>query len=176
LARSKGVAKLAESSFCPPYLGGDNKMARMYTGKKGVSKSVRPAERKNPVWVRYKPTEVEMLIAKFAKEGKSSSQIGLMLRDTYGIPDVKALLGKSVTQVLEAKKLKPDVPEDLMNLIRKSVKLKTHLEENKGDNVTKRSLTITESKIRRLVKYYKANERLPANWTYDPAKIKLMIQ
>ncbi|MFT4309308.1 MAG: 30S ribosomal protein S15 [Candidatus Woesearchaeota archaeon] len=151
-------------------------MARMYTGKKGSSGSVRPAERKNPVWIRYKPIEVEMLIAKFAKEGKSSSEIGLLLRDTYGIPDVKALLGKSITQVLESKKMKPEIPEDLMNLIRKSVKLKAHLEENKHDNVSKRGLTITESKIRRLVKYYKSAKRIPENWTYDPEKIKLMIQ
>jgi ribosomal protein S15P/S13E len=41
-------------------------------------------------------------------------------------------LGKSIGKSLEAKKMKPDVPEDLMNLIRKSVKLKTHLKKTKA--------------------------------------------
>jgi small subunit ribosomal protein S15 len=45
---------------------------------------------------------LKCLIAKFAKEGKSSSQIGLLLRDTYGIPDVKALLRKKYRKVLRS--------------------------------------------------------------------------
>ena len=42
--------------------------------------------------------------------------------------------------------------------------------------MSKRSLSLTESKIRRFVSYYKDIGRLAADWTYDPAKIKLLIQ
>lgn len=148
----------------------------MHTGRHGRSASQRPAERTNPEWVRYTAGEVENIIHKLAREGHTASHIGLVLRDQYGIPDVKALTGSKILQILEAKRAAPDVPEDLMNLIKKSVKIKTHIEENGQDRVSKRALQLTEAKVRRLVKYYKANEKLAADWTYDPAKIKLLIQ
>lgn len=148
----------------------------MHTGRHGISSSKRPAERTNPEWVRYTAGEVENIIHKLAREGQTASHIGLVLRDQYGIPDVKALTGKTILKVLESKRAAPDVPEDLMNLIKKSVKIKTHIEENGQDKVSKRALQLTEAKVRRLVKYYKANEKLAADWTYDPAKIKLLIQ
>lgn len=151
-------------------------MARMHTGRHGRSGSTRPTERENPSWVRYTPGEVENIIHKLAREGNTASRIGLVLRDQYGIPDVKALTGKTVLKVLEAKKAAPDVPEDLMNLIKKSVRIKTHIEENGQDKVSVRALQLTESKVRRLVAYYKGTGKLAADWTYDPAKIKLLIQ
>src|SRR3989338_2145164 len=38
-----------------------------------------------------------------------------------------------------------------------------------------RGLQLTESKIKRLVKYYKANGKLPQNWKYDREQAKLLI-
>ena len=55
-------------------------MARMYSRKKGKAGSKKPFKSKAN-WVKYKPKEVELLIAKFAKTGKTGSQIGLILRD-----------------------------------------------------------------------------------------------
>lgn len=106
----------------------------------------------------------------------TASRIGLLLRDQYGIPDIKSLTGKTLLAILEDKRAAPDVPEDLMNLIKKSVKIKAHIEENGQDRVSKRALSLTESKIRRLVSYYKDTGKLAADWNYDPAKIKLLIQ
>ena len=148
----------------------------MHTRRHGRSSSKRPAERSNPEWVRYRPGEVENIIHKLAREGMTASRIGLVLRDQYGIPDIKALTGKTLLKVLEEKRAAPDVPEDLMNLIKKSVKIKAHIEENAQDKFSMRSLSLTESKIRRLVSYYKETGKLAADWTYDPAKIKLLIQ
>ena len=148
----------------------------MHTRRRGKASSTRPAERSNPEWVRYTPGEVENIIHKLAKEGTSASLIGIQLRDNYGIPDVKALTGKSITKILEDKRSAPEVPEDLMNLIKKSVRIKSHIEENGQDKVSKRALQLTESKVRRLVKYYKANGKLAQDWTYDPERIKLLIQ
>ena len=67
-------------------------MSRMHTGKKGKSGSNRPEERSKPAWVRYGDKEVIMLIQKLSKEGNSPSQIGLILRDVYGIPDVRPII------------------------------------------------------------------------------------
>lgn len=151
-------------------------MARRYSGRHGKSGSKRPLKRAAPAWVRYKGKEVELLVIKIAKEGNSSSKIGLLLRDTYGIPSVKLLTGKSINEILKEKNLNKEIPEDLMALMKKNIHVTKHLEANKSDMVAKRGLQLTDSKIKRLVKYYKANNVLNESWTYDPEKIKLIIE
>lgn len=150
-------------------------MARMHGNAKGKSGSKKPVKKTKPVWVRYKPNEVEFLIVKLAKEGKTPSQIGLVLRDLYGIPNVKVMMGKSVTQLMKEKSLLAELPEDLMALIKKSILIRKHLEQNHKDVTAKRGLQLTESKIKRLVKYYKRTEKIQEGWKYDPEKIKLII-
>jgi len=49
------------------------------------------------------------------------------------------------------------------------------LETNKKDSSANRGLIITESKIKRLVKYYKANSMLPKTWEYSRENAKLLI-
>jgi len=150
-------------------------MARMHSRKKGKSKSTKPINKTVPSWVTHKAKEVEMLVVKVAKEGLSASQIGIKLRDSYGIPDVKIITGKSITKILAKKKLEKEIPEDLMALIRKSVLIRKHLEENKHDEPAKRGLTLTDSKINRLAKYYKRTGKLPANWKFDTKKARLYL-
>ena len=142
-------------------------MARMYSGKKGKHGSKKPAKKTAPSWIRYQAKEVELVIAKLAKEGKSTSQIGILLRDTYGIPNVLALCGKSISAILKDKKLITEVPEDLTSLFKKYVAVKKHIEANKHDETAARGLILTESKINRLVKYYKRVERIPEVWKFD---------
>ena len=43
-------------------------MARMHSRKKGKHGSKKPAKKSTPSWTRYKPKEIEMLIAKLAKD------------------------------------------------------------------------------------------------------------
>lgn len=150
-------------------------MARMYSKKQGKSGSKKPMPVKQS-WVRYKAKEIELLIAKIAKDGKSASQIGIILRDRYGIPSVRTLTSKSIGAILREKKAAPSIPEDLMALIRKNIMIRKHLDDNKQDKTAKRGLELTESKIRRLIKYYKSNKMLSADWKYDPAKIKLLVE
>ena len=145
-------------------------MARMYSRKKGKHGSKRPAKKTAPSWIRYKPKEVELLIAKLAKEGKTASQMGTLLRDTYGIPSVSALCGKSVCLILEDKKLIPEVPEDLTSLFKKYAAVRKHLESNKHDETAARGLLLASSKIGRLIKYYKRTGRISTAWKFDPDK------
>ena len=145
-------------------------MARMYSRKRGKSGSKKPIKKVLPVWLRYKPQEVELLISKLAKEGKNSSEIGITLRDTYGIPDVRLLCKKKITQTLKEKKLAPEIPDDLLALIRKSVAVRKHLGTNKKDQTAKRGLTLIESSIKRLTKYYKRTGKLASEWKFDPER------
>jgi len=143
--------------------------------EKGKSHSTRPARVGVPKWVRYTPEEVEELVAELAKRGYSPSMIGIILRDQYGIPLVKPITGKSITQILKERGLLPPIPEDLANLMRRAVNLRRHLQEHPKDKHSARGLIEIESKIRRLVKYYKRVGALPSDWEYDPDKAKLLV-
>ena len=148
----------------------------MYGKKRGRAGSKKPLRKTKQSWVRYKAKEIELLIAKIAKQGKSASQIGIVLRDTYGVPSVKLLTKNSVSGIMKDKGVYPNVPEDLMDLIRKNIMLNKHIETNKQDMTAKHGLELTQSHIRRLVNYYKRVSYLPADWKYDPAKIKLLLE
>ena len=150
-------------------------MARMHSRKKGQSGSTAPAAKTAPTWVKYSPKEIELLIVKYAKEGKKPSQIGIYLRDEYGIPDVKLLTGKTISAILKEKNLDAKFPEDLQALFRKIIKINEHLEGNHKDQPAVRGLTLTQSKILRLIKYYKRVGRIPSDWNYNPKQVKMYV-
>jgi len=151
-------------------------MAKMHSRKKGKSGPKKPLKPSKPTWLRYKPKEIEMLVVKLAKEGKTGSEIGLVLRDTYGVPDVKSLAEKSVSQILEEKKLTQEFPDDIIALMKRSIAIRKHLDTNRKDEAAHRGLNLTDCKIRRLVKYYKRIGRLAADWKYEPAKLKMYTE
>ena len=129
-----------------------------------------------PEWIEYSNEEIEELILKLRKEGNTISKIGIILRDQYGIPDVKLITGMKITKILENHGQKLEYPEDLMNLIRKAVNIRDHLNENPKDLHTKRGLQIIESNIRRLVRYYTREGVLPEGWRYEPKKAALLVK
>ena len=151
-------------------------MARMHSRAKGVSGSKKPIKKVIPTWLKYTPKEAELLVIKFAKEDKKPSQIGILLRDQYGIPDIKLVTGKTINQILKEKKIKQELPEDFLALIKRSVLLRKHLETNKKDMSAKRGLQLTDSKIRRLAKYYKKQGVLDLKWRYNPDQFKMYAQ
>jgi small subunit ribosomal protein S15 len=129
-----------------------------------------------PEWIEYSNEEIEELIMKLKKEGHSTSMTGIILRDQYGIPDVKLITGLKITQILEKHNQGLEYPEDLMNLIRKAVNIREHLKENPKDLHTRRGLRIVESKIRRLVSYYRNEGVLPEGWRYEPKQAALLVK
>jgi len=151
-------------------------MAKMHSRGRGTSHSNKPLKAEKPTWIRYKPKEIELLIGKLSKEGKTSSEVGMILRDSYGVPDVKLLTGKRLQQILGDKKQLPEIPEDLMALMRKAVIVQKHMNENKQDMTAVRGLLFTESKIKRLVKYYKKIDKLPPDWKYEAGAVKIYIE
>jgi small subunit ribosomal protein S15 len=150
-------------------------MARIHARRKGKSSSTKPYRSQNPSWVPMSSTEIEELIVKLSKEGKTTSEIGIILRDQYGIPSVKLATSKKVTKILKDGKVEFRLPEDLTNLIKKAVNLNDHLKENPKDLHNKRSLQLTEQKIRRMVRYYRKNNVLPPDWEYSIKTAKLLV-
>jgi small subunit ribosomal protein S15 len=138
---------------------------------KGTSQSIRPVTKRPPAWCRYKPEEVEAIIVKLSKEGHSPSKIGTILRDQYGIPLVKPIVGKRITHVLKDSGVVPPTPEDLDVLLRKAASLRVHLEKNRKDVHNKRAMQLTEARIHKLARYYKSASRLPPEWKYTPKTV-----
>lgn len=151
-------------------------MARMYSRKHGKSRSRRPVRKTVPKWVRHKPEEVEKLVLKLAREGHSSAAVGSTLRDEYGIPNVREVTGKSVTQIMREHALYPKIPEDLFSMMRRAVRIMEHLAKHRHDPFAIRGLEITESKIRRLGKYYVRRGVLQKDWYYDREQAKLLVK
>ena len=106
---------------------------------------------------------------KLAREGNSASTIGVLLRDRYAVPLVRSITGKTVKQILAGQQQTTGataLPEDLASLVSKADHLRRHLEKNRKDYVNKRSLAMVESKIHRLVKYYRDRRLLRPEWEY----------
>ncbi len=135
--------------------------------RRGKSGSKKPLRKIPPHWLEYKPREIEELVVRLAKEGKRPSEIGLILRDQYGIPDVKQATGKKITKILKERGLYT-FPEDLECLIKRAERLRKHLAKHPKDLHSKHGLNLIEAKIKRLVDYYKETGVLPEDWEYKP--------
>ncbi len=120
--------------------------------------------------------EVEDIIISLANAGHSPSKIGLILREEYFVRDVRELTGKHLQQILAENKLIGELPEDLLNLIKKSVLLNNHLSKNKKDDSAKRGYEVTVSKIRRLSKYYSKKGKIPSDWKYTAESAALLVR
>ena len=151
-------------------------MAKMHSRGRGNSGSKKLLQATKPTWIRYKPKEIELLVGKLAKEGKTASEIGIILRDSYGVPSIKLLTGKRLQEVLAEKKLSPKLPEDLLALMKRSVLIRKHLENFRQDMTALRGLQLTESKIKRMAKYYKRINKITPDWKYDPSAVKLYTE
>ncbi len=139
-------------------------MARMHTRKRGRSKSRRIYSAEKPDWIQFSNDEVENMIIDLKKAGNSSSVIGVKLRDQYGIPGSKVVLGKKIGVVLKSAGLVDAVPEDLMNLIKKYRNVSKHMDANRNDMSNKRGQALLMAKILRMVKYYKRSGYLAPEW------------
>lgn len=141
-------------------------MVAKLSNMRGKSQSTRPVSKRPPNWVEFQPDEVKALIINLAREGKSQSEIGNILRDEHGIPLVKPIVGYGIRRVLEEAGLASEIPEDLYNLMVRVARLRRHMDRNPKDFSNKRGLQKTESLIYRLTRYYKRKGDLPQDWNY----------
>lgn len=113
------------------------------------------------------------MVLKLAKEGVTPSRIGQTLRDDYGVPLLKPLVGKSLGKVLADGKAAPKVPQDLQDLIERAQRVQKHLQAHKSDRKNVHSLELVEAKIYRLSKYYKEKGILPSDFKYTAVVAQL---
>ena len=153
-------------------------MGRMQSkGKgKGISSSALPYKRKVPKWLQASPKSVIELIVKSAKKGLTPSQIGVLLRDQQGIPQVRFLTGQKILRILKKNGCAPQIPEDLYCLMKKALSIRKHMIKNRNDKDAKYRLILVESKIHRLGRYYRRTQKLPPKWKYDAVTASAMVQ
>ena len=140
-------------------------MARIHAHTHGKSHSTRPISYTAPSWINQK-SELSTIIVQLSNDGFSPSEIGVRMRDQYGVPLIKPILGKRISQLLEENNSTPEMPEDLNQLVQKALALQKHLKVHNTDKRNIRSLELIEAKIHRLSKYYKRIERLNKDWKY----------
>ena len=141
-------------------------MARIHAHTRGQSHSVRPVSKNVPPWRIMTHTELSSLIVRLSKEGLTPSAIGTKLRDEYGIPLVKTVMEKTITQIRIENGIKEDMPEDLRQLVQRALALQRHLRTHNTDRRNVRSLELIEAKVHRLSKYYKRNMKISKDWKY----------
>jgi len=141
-------------------------MARIHAHTRGKSHSVRPTSKNSPPWLTSSAAEISSIVLQLSKEGLSPSTIGIKMRDEYGIPLVKNIIDKTITQIRSENGIKEEMPEDLHQLVQKALALQRHLRSHNTDHRNVRSLELIEAKIHRLSRYYKRNEKIPKDWKY----------
>merc|ERR1711896_6062 len=151
-------------------------MGRMHTPGKGISSLALPYRRTPSSWLKITPTEVIEHCCKLARKGLTPSQIGVNLRDSNGIAQVKSVTGNKILRILKSAGYAPDIPEDLYHMIKKAVAVRKHLERNRKDRDAKFRLILIESRIHRLARYYKTKSQLPPTWKYESSTASAIVQ
>jgi small subunit ribosomal protein S15 len=103
-----------------------------------------------PTWVKMKDTELKKIIAELA-EKYAPAQIGIVLRDQYGIPTTK-IFGKKLKELL--KEVGIERNEDLENAEKKVENMKEHLKTNITDRKAKHKLQKAQSRLNITRKYF----------------------
>ena len=98
-------------------------------------------------------------------------------KSQHAVPDVRLVTGKRIGTILAENDIGGTYPEDMMNLMRQAVRIIEHLGSgNHKDIHNKRSLELTEAKIRKLAKYYMSEGKLPSDWRYKRDELRLMVE
>lgn len=78
-------------------------MGRMHNPGKGISGSALPYRRSVPTWQKLTSTDVEEHIERLARKGYRPSQIGVVLRDSHGVAQVRRITGNKIVRILKKK-------------------------------------------------------------------------
>jgi len=77
-------------------------MGRLHSKGKGISASAIPYSRAVPTWFKSTPDTVVDNICKLARKGATPSQIGVVLRDSHGVAQVKVVTGNKILRILKS--------------------------------------------------------------------------
>ena len=110
-------------------------------------------EMSKPSWAKLTEAELKNIIVELSKKNQPA-QIGLILRDQYGIPTTRVVYGKKLSSFL--KELNIPASADLQNVQKKFERIKEHLQKNKGDKKTKHKMQKAQGRLNKLKKYLAA--------------------
>lgn len=99
---------------------------------------------------RAKLEDIEAIVIDLAKKGESTSKIGIILKEKYGVEKMK-LLGKKISKILKDNKIKYDNDLDFVN--NKIKALETHYAKNHQDKRAEREIVKYISLKKRLGSY-----------------------
>lgn len=103
-----------------------------------------------PVWLKTSEEDVKKIIAELAGKHQPA-EIGIILRDQYGIPTTK-IYGKKLSVYL--KELGIEVNEiQLQNVQKKVENLKEHLKNHGQDKKAKHKIQRPQSRVQKMKKY-----------------------
>ncbi|ORD96780.1 RS13 [Hepatospora eriocheir] len=130
---------------------------------------MKPFTLQEPIYLEKTFGEIEQVIIAAAKKNIPASVIGHMLRDKHGIGKVEVVLGCGINEFLRKNGIVASIPEDLESLINHSNRIRAHLRLNKNDKDAKYRLGLTNSRLHRLLRYYK--DKGVVEKTFKPKKI-----
>jgi small subunit ribosomal protein S15 len=151
-------------------------VSRIHSGRKGRSGSHRPYPVTKPEWVTVTSEELVGQAIQLSKSGRSAAQIGQQLRDSMGVPSARSVTGKRLEVLLSEAGIRPEIPDDLQALLKRVVHLQRHLETHPKDLANRRGLSLMESRIRRLARYYRQRRRIPETWRYSARGAALQVE
>ena len=103
-----------------------------------------------PIWLKMSEEELKKIIVELA--GKyQPAQIGLVLRDQYGVPTTK-IFGKKLAVYLKEAGI--DTKAELKNVEAKVERMKEHLKANVTDKIAKHKLQKAQSRAIKVRKYF----------------------
>lgn len=107
-----------------------------------------------PVWLKSSEEDMKKIIAELA--GKyQPAQIGLILRDQYGIPTTK-VFGKKLATYLKEAGVDPTKVE-LQNVEKRVENLKEHMKKHTQDKKAKHKIQKPQSRVSKIKKYLNIN-------------------
>ncbi len=109
-----------------------------------------------PSWLKLTEEELKKIIAELAEKYHQPAQIGLVLRDQYGVPSVR-VYGKKLSHYLKELGLKTNA--ELENAERKVERLKAHLKKHITDKKAKHKLQKAQSRLNILRRYFERKNK-----------------
>ena len=112
----------------------------------GTRRFARPYPLTKPEWATTTQEELVAQAVQLSKTGLSAAQVGLNLRDAYGVPSARAVTGKRLGVLLRESGISPEIPDDLQALLKRIVHMQRHLETHPKDLSNQRGLSLMESR------------------------------
>jgi small subunit ribosomal protein S15 len=103
-----------------------------------------------PVWLKMTEEELKKLIVELADKYQPA-QIGLILRDQYGVPTTR-VFGKKLSAYL--KEMGKESNTEIKNVEQKVHIMKEHLKRNVQDKKAKHKIQKANSRLNKMKKYF----------------------